>query len=216
MNKISQETEYQYHNQTRQQAKNIVLRMIADQWLLKIISFVAILYLLAVPLGRIKNKFEPTDVIIFIVVLLFNSGLLERISELEYGGLKVKLDELTKEQETQKDNIAANTKIIQRLTALEQTIASHDQEKQVLYENLLDKNEPKHLQRLASDQQYLHYEAQKTFKQELRRLRALGFIENYPNKQISLIPNQGNLRDYVRITDRGKEYLNLIGQAEQR
>ncbi len=216
MNKINQETEYQYQNQTRQQPKNIVLRMIADKWLLKIISFVAILYLLAVPLGRIKHKFEPTDVIIFIVVLLFNSGLLERISELEYGGLKVKLDELTKEQETQKDNIAANLTIIQRLTALDQKMASQEQGKQVLYENLLDKNEPKHLQRLASDQQYLHYEAQKTFKQELRRLRALGFIENYPNEQISLIPNQGNLRDYVRITDRGKEYLNLIGQAEQR
>jgi hypothetical protein len=187
-----------------------------NSWLLIFITFLALLYLAAIPLGLIKNRFQATDVVILIIVLLFNSGLFERLGTLEYkdGGLKVELNQIKQEQEAQRDNIQANTNIIQRLAALERMIAANSQEKQQIA-NLLDENELKHLRRLASDQPYLDYVKQQSFKQELRRLRTLGFIESYPGKTITSMPNQGNLRDYVKLTYRAKEYLTLIDQAEQ-
>jgi len=188
----------------------------SNSWLLKFITFLVLLYLAAIPFGQIKSRFAPTDVVILIIILLFNSGLFERLGTLEYkdGGLKVELKQIKQEQEAQRDNIQANTNIIQRLAALERMMAANSQEKQQIA-SLLDENELKHLRRLASAQPYLDYVKQQSFKQELRRLRTLGFIESYPGKSISSMPNQGNLRDYVKLTERGKEYLNLIGQAEQ-
>lgn len=210
MNDTSQEDN---KNNERQE---FFLKRIPNSWLLTFITFLALLYLAAIPFGQIKSRFEPTDVVILIVVLLFNSGLFERLGTLEYkdGGLKVELKQIKQEQEAQRDNIQANTNIIQRLAALERMIAANSQEKQQIA-SLLDENELKHLRRLASAQPYLDYVKQQSFKQELRRLRTLGFIESYPGKTITSMPNQGNLRDYVKLTDRGKEYLNLIGQAEQ-
>lgn len=205
-------------NEIRQsdKSKNERTGRILNGWLGKIVTLLALLYLVAIPFGQIKNRFEPTDVVILIVVLLFSSDLFERLGSLEYkdGGLKVELNEIKQEQETQRDHIEVNTNIIQRLAALERTMAATGKKQQIA--NLLDENELKHLNRLASDQPYVDYVKQQSFKQELRRLRTLGFIETYPCKQIGLMPEQGNLRDYVKLTERGKEYLKQIEQAEQK
>lgn len=64
--------------------------------------------------------------------------------------------------------------------------------------------------------EFLDYVKQPSFNQELRRLRTLGFIENCPGRPIGSMANQGNLRDYVRLTERGKEYLKLIERLEQK
>ncbi len=211
MNDTSQE------DKSKNEHRGFPLKIMPNRALLRIITLLALLYLAAIPLGQIKNKFEPTDVVILIIVLLFNSGLFERLETLEYkdGGLKVELNQIKQEQEAQRNNIEANTNIIQRLAALERTVAANGQGKQQLA-SLLDENELKHLKRLASDQPYLDYVKQGSFNQELRRLRTLGFIENCPGKPIGSMANQGNLRDYVRLTERGKEYLKLIEQTEQK
>lgn len=211
MNDISQE------DKSQNEGRWFPLKIMPNRALLKIITLLALLYLAAIPLGQIKNKFEPTDVVILIIVLLFNSDLFERVETLEYkdGGLKVELKKIKQEQEVQRDHIEANTNIIQRLAALERTLAANGQGKQQIA-SLLDEHELKHLKRLASDQPYLDYVKQRSFNQELRRLRTIGFIENYPGKSIGSMPNQGNLRDYVRLTERGKEYLKLIEPTEQK
>jgi predicted regulator of amino acid metabolism with ACT domain len=195
--------------------KDNLLKVITDKLVLKIITLLTLTYLVLIPLGRVKNKFEATDVAIFIVILLFNSGLVERLGKLEFkdGSLSIGINELKKEQETQREKIAANTEIIQRLTALESLMTDNDQKKKQLYVNLIHKYELEQLKRLASDQPELVYELSKTLKQELRRLRALGFIESLPNKHISSMKSQGNLRDYVKITERGKEYLQLVEEV---
>lgn len=202
-------------DKSKNERSGFPLKILPNRWIVRFITFLCLLYLAAIPLGQVKNRFEPTDVVILIIILLFNSGLFERLGTLEYkdGGLKVELNELKKEQEAQRDNIEANTNVIQRLAALERTVAANGQAKEQIA-NLLDENELNHLKRLASNQPYLDYIKQNSFKQELRRLRALGFIETYPDKHISSMPNQGNLRDNVKLTQRGKEYLNLIGQSE--
>lgn len=211
MNNISQE------DKSKNERRWFPGKIMPNRALLKIITLLALLYLAAIPLGQIQNKFEPTDVVILIIVLLFNSGLFDRLETLEYkdGGLKVELNQIKQEQEAQRNNIEANTNIIQRLAALERTVAANGQGKQQLA-SLLDEHELKHLKRLASAQPYIDYVKQGSFNQELRRLRTLGFIENCPGKPIGSMPNQGNLRDYVRLTERGKEYFKLIEQTEQK
>jgi DNA-binding PadR family transcriptional regulator len=195
--------------------KDNLLKVITDKLVLKIITLLTLTYLVLIPMGRVKNKFEATDVAIFIVILLFNSGLVERLGKLEFkdGSLSIGINELKKEQETQREKIAANTDIIQRLTALESLMTDNDQKKKQLYVSLIHKYELEQLKRLASEQPELVYELSKTLKQELRRLRALGFIESLPNKHISSMKSQGNLRDYVKITERGKEYLQLVEEV---
>jgi DNA-binding PadR family transcriptional regulator len=94
------------------------------------------------------------------------------------------------------------------LAAIEQAV-NNSQGKEI-YTTIINDYELKHLQRLASHEPYLKYVKRESFKQELRRLRTLGFIESHPNKHISSIPPEGNLRDYVKITERGQEYLKAI------
>ncbi|MBV8882497.1 MAG: hypothetical protein JO235_00640 [Chroococcidiopsidaceae cyanobacterium CP_BM_RX_35] len=151
---------------------------------------------------------------IFVVILLINSDLVDRVERLSFKGgageITVDITKLKEEQDNQKARIEANTDIIQRLTNLEQIVANNKG-----YESLVDENELKHLQRLASSKEDLDYELKyPSFQQELRRLRALGFIANQPGKHIGWMKYKGNLRDYVEITERGKEYLKLREQAE--
>lgn len=65
-----------------------------------------------------------------------------------------------------------------------------------------------HLQKLESGQPF-PYQKNESFITELRRLRALAMITNYPNKGIRSMPQEGDLRDYFKITDRGNTYLQL-------
>lgn len=208
--------EIRHDDKRTNELNNVPSQIMPKGWIVKALTLLVLLYLVAIPFGQIKNRFEPTDVVILIVILLFNSGLFERLGTLEYkdGGLKVELNQIKQEQEAQRDNIQANTKIIQRLAALERMMAANGQVKQQIA-SLLDENELNHIKRLASNQPYLDYVKQQSFKQELRRLRTLGFIDTYPGKSIGSMPEQGNLRDYVKLTERGKEYLNLIEPIEQ-
>lgn len=208
MNKINQENGQNEHRQN-------ILKMLRSKWILKIITLCALLYLSMIPFGRVTKKYESTDVAIFIIVLLFNSGLIERLEKFSYknGELSLDLAQLKEQQDKQKANIEANTSIIQRLTDLERVIANSAQEKELIYKSLIDENELQHLQRLASDKEYLQYELKHSaFQQELRRLRALGFIENQPGKHIGSMNYKGNLREYVKLTERGREYLNYLSK----
>ncbi|KAB8335117.1 hypothetical protein SD80_001800 [Scytonema tolypothrichoides VB-61278] len=135
-------------------------------------------------------------------------------------GITLKLDEIKPEQDSQKVNIETNTanieaitNIVKRLTFLEQEMAESKNPNQLLVSTLLSDYELKHLRKLASDEPFIS-EKQRPFEQELRHLRALGFIENLPNKTISSMPETGNLKDYLKITEQGREYLKKREQAE--
>jgi hypothetical protein len=171
------------------------------------------LYLVAIPLDKVQNKFDQTDVVIFTLILLFSSGLIERLQELVVNkdGLTVKVNQLKAEQEKQKADIEANSGLIQRqvLAPLEQVTANGLlPDAGFLVKNLLNPYEWEHLKKLAIGVPF-PYKKQYEFEVELRRLRTLDFIQTKPGKTIRGIPDEGDLRDYLEITERGRDYISL-------
>lgn len=181
--------------------------------ILKIITILGSLYLVAIPLDKVRNKFDQTDVVIFALILLFSSGLIERLQELVVNkdGLTVKVNQLKAEQEKQKADIEANSGLIQRqvLAPLEQVTAnSLLPNSELLVKNLLNPYEWEHLKKLALNVPF-PYKKQYEFEVELRRLRTLGFIQTKPGKTIRGVSAEGDLRDYLEITERGRDYIEL-------
>ena len=183
--------------------------------LLKTISLLSLVYFAAIPLGWVKTKLDIPDVVVLFVILLFNSELLEKLVKLVIckEGITLDLNQIVTEQDSQKArietntaNIEAITNIVQRITLLEQKMAQTQTEKEALINSLLSDFELKHLENLASDQPF-PFKRQRDFEQQLRHLRAFGFIENLPGKTISKMPESGNLKDYLQITQQGREYL---------
>ncbi len=183
--------------------------MKSDKLVLKSLTLLTFMYLFLVPFGLIKNKFDATDVVIIIVILLFNSGLIERLEKLEFrdGSLSIEINEIKKQQETQKDRISANTDVIKRLTIPKMAVVDNEKGKKEFYQDLVTKSELEHLQKLASPSAYQTTQSLQTIKQELRRLRTLGFIETLTNKEIAEIQDPRTVRDYVRLSERGTEFL---------
>lgn len=189
--------------------------------IIKILSSLSLIYLIIVPFGYLK-KFEMTDVFILFAILLFNSEIIERLINLAINkdGITINLKEFQQEQDKQRDNIEANrdnieanknniaaiTDIIQRLTSLEQDLADSKNTTHFVVNSLLSYYEWQHLRRLANNETF-NYNKQRSFEQELRHLRTLGFIENKPGIQISSLPESGDLRNFFTITERGKKYI---------
>jgi hypothetical protein len=190
--------------------------------LLKAVSFLSLAYFAAIPLGWVKTKFDIPDVVVLFIILLFNSELLEKLVKLGISkeGITLDLNQIITEQDSQKASIATNTanieaitNIVQRITLLEQQMAQNESQKENLVNSLLSDYELMHLEKLASDQAFM-FKKQRDFEQELRHLRAFGFIGNLPGKTISKMPETGNLKDYLQITERGREYLLKRKQTE--
>lgn len=182
----------------------------------KAISILSLLYFVSIPLGWTKTKFETDDVVILFIILLFNSELLEKLVKLVISkdGITLDLNQIKETQDSQQLSIQANqsnieavTSIIQRITALEQQIAQNKDEKELIVNSLLSEYELKHLEQLSGNQPF-PYTKQRSFEQELRHLRAFGFIENLPGKTISGMAPTGELRDYVKITQKGIDFLS--------
>jgi hypothetical protein len=181
--------------------------------ILKLTSLLGLFYLGAITFRLIDRGVEQGDIILFTIILLFNSSLFEKLQELEIGkdGVSVKVlqeeVEAVKERvDTQKADIEAQGGAIQHLAK------ATDCTNRKFVENIVSEHELKHLTRL--------YEAEKedkecpcqnryTFEVELKRLRTLGLIENQPGKNISKMPKTVDLRDYVKTTQRGRDYIEL-------
>jgi hypothetical protein len=188
----------------------------------KAISIFSLLYFISIPLGWTKTKFETDDIVILFIILLFNSELLEKLAKLVISkdGITLDLNQIKETQDNQqitiqanRSNIEALTNIVQRITSLEQQIAENKNDKELIAHSLLSEYELKHLEQLSSNQPF-PYTKQRAFEQELRHLRAFGFIENLPGQTISGIAPTGDLRDYVKITQKGQDILSKKQQLE--
>ncbi len=190
--------------------------MNSNKLVLKSLTVLIFLYLLLIPFGVIKNRFDSTDVVIIIVVLIFNSGLIDRLDKLEYkdGSLSIEINEMKKQQQTQIAKIAANTDIIQRLTNAKKVVIDDDQAKKEFYQNLVTPSEIEQLKKLANGSTYPTTQNLQTLKQELRRLRTLGLIETLPNQEITTIQDVSTVRDHVKVSERGTEFLQLIQNVD--
>ena len=86
-----------------------------------------------------------------------------------------------------------------------------------LISHLLPTYELNHLRDLEEGEPF-PFTRNRNFDNELRHLRNLGFIEHRPNTPfgIASLPQSGeDLRDRMQATDRGREYLRLLREAEE-
>jgi hypothetical protein len=159
-------------------------------------------YLVAIPFDLLKRKFDTVDVAVFLALLVFNSSFLKRLGKLVIGskGVELELQEVKIEQKKQRVEI----------DTLRFLITSYVTEKEMVHLTKLAKKEP------------FPYKKNSSFDSELRRLRSLDFIRNFPGKTVGGMPAEGDLRSYFEITDKGSEYIQLRrdliteqGMAEQ-
>jgi hypothetical protein len=82
---------------------------------------------------------------------------------------------------------------------------------------LLNEHEYRHLRRLAGGERFPFNRDATTvfFEAELRRIRALGFIDSPAGRSIdTLLAQGGDVRDHLHATARGREYLALRAEVE--
>jgi hypothetical protein len=175
-----------------------------------IISIVALSYLTFIPVKGIdqNRRLDITDVGILVTILIFNSPLLDKLEKFQFGkdGIEFQLFD-----SKVKANTEANQKESRALSLLGTLIEDTETQKK-FFDYLLDDGERDTLEKLfeaeKNNKQYLYIKKEE-FTQFLRHLRVLGLIESQTNYAIQDLPEQGDLREYFKITCIGKICLAL-------
>lgn len=186
-------------------------------WFLKIASITGLLYLLFIvlsptPTPQENRRIGNTEVIIFSLILLFNSGLLENIDDISISGTGIALKRL--KQEVRDDiNKLQDEQIAELNTQQKRIDLLQDQQSatlQFLVRYLIDGNELQHLIKLDSQEEF-NFKFNNDLARELKHLRAMGFINNFLGKGIEKVEQEekGDLKNYFHITEEGKSYLAL-------
>jgi hypothetical protein len=183
-----------------------------------IITFLVVLYLLLVTLNKIPEKLQINELLLFLIILLFNAGLFEKLTQIriDKDGIELQMKEIEVEQKKQKASLDANQQILQTRVSTNLALINQKskEETKIFLDNMLEDSTWNLLTQLSLGE-YLPYKKTYTFEVNLRRLRTLGLIKNKPGKMISDIPNEGDLRDYLEMTPQGKQYLevrkNILG-----
>ncbi len=170
-----------------------------------VVSVLGLLYLLFVMLGIVaKDRLGTIEVVLFGLILLFNSDLLGRLEKLQFGkeGIAIELDQLKDEQVKLRKLGEANEEEIQHIVHF-------------LASNFLDKYEVNHLKSLLADSPF-KCKRGPAFDAELRRLRDLDLLESASGGQlrVSQLPDRmDDLKQHVRITQRGQECLAMVEKS---
>lgn len=157
-----------------------------------VLLYVAGIVLGAIPEDRRLNTGEA--IVVFAAgVTLFGAlwpEILERLAKVKLGGVEFELKELSKKQQQQE--------------------ASLDDIRFVLT-LLLPLTERKHLENLWAGFTQ-NYQGNNTVRTELRKLRTLQLIENMRPIQEIKDGTVIDLKDFVRLTDAGRRYLERINR----
>ena len=108
------------------------------------------------------------------------------------GGWKFQFRELAAEQKQQKSEINAL---------------------KFLIGHFITKDELVHLKKLSIGEAFPYKKASR-FVAELRRLRDFGLIERTSSTGIGEIPEEGELTNFLKITEPGRSYLQMRQQVE--
>jgi hypothetical protein len=154
------------------------------------------IYVACILSGKIEDphKLRGADVgIIAVVVLavavLLQPGLLNRLTDLKFGGFELTLRELKADQQLQRGELEG----IRFVLTL-----------------LLQEREQDHLSNLeAGKTKTQNYHGNAALCSELRNLRTLGLIKNLGGRTIGELEKKQtfDLMNFVELTDRGREYL---------
>jgi ABC-type transport system involved in cytochrome bd biosynthesis fused ATPase/permease subunit len=183
-------------------------------WISKTVSILGLIYLIVsifVPSNTRINKISNTEIFVFAIILIFNSGLIEKLEDFSVDGTKIqaKFKSLQEKQEKQQEEI-------------NQLSQAQEIALQFALKGIIDQYEVKHLQHLrdAEDNNSEHIVKYggyiKSTEEEIRHLIALKFL--YKKANISALINElksnqkADLRKYVNVTPDGRKYLSLRKQ----
>lgn len=170
-----------------------------------ILSILGMAYLGFYLCGTFKeHSLKTPEAIIFCGILLLNSGLVNRIQKLEFNdkGIIFELQKSVLEVET-----------TQKALNIKQEKLDHSVEEilSFLSQHLLTHFERVHLDRLSGEKPY-PCNVSGGCENELRRLRHLGFIEPKENAALKIAELRGShndLREKLKVTERGRTYLEI-------
>lgn len=184
---------WRLHVTVEKETKNIWAYVI--RWAIASILLLALcIYVVCILLGKIEDphKLGGADVgIILVVVLavtvLLQPGLLNRLTDLKFGGFELTLRELQAGQQLQRGELDGIRFVL--------TLLLHEREQD-------------HLTYLKQGKTQ-NYHGSRTLCSELRNLRTLGLIKNLAGHTIGELENKQtfDLKNFVELTDRGREYL---------
>jgi hypothetical protein len=160
-------------------------------------------YIVGVILGLIpeKQKLGVADIGVVVLAvgvasILLRPELLGRISHLKLGELELDwLQKLEDDQKKQRDELD-DVRFILTL--------------------LLQQNELEHLKNL--DEGKTQYQGNEVLCGELRKLRTLGLIRNQKGHAMgeTAINRKFDLKDIVELTERGRQYLERLGEYDEK
>lgn len=194
-------------------------------WISKIVTVLGLAYLILVlfsPSTAKINRIGNPEILLFAVILLFNSGLLENLEDFSVSGTGVAAKFRKLEQEVKKDINAFQDEQIEQLKNQQKQLNLLQEQQastlKFLARYLLEGNELLQLEKINDGNEFL-FKYNGDFETQLKRLRGLGFINNLPGKGIASMKEdalkaeregqQKDLREYFHITEEGKSYLAL-------
>ena len=164
-----------------------------NTWMLSLIVVIGAVYLAAVIFGFAKGRFGLTEVLIFLALLFSVFGILNRLTSLSIsiseGKINWNFTDIKSQQEKQQEQINALI---------------------LLVDTLLSKYELKHLKELekggTGNPDIIET---KHFNVELRKLFFKELIEKQPGKMIDKMTSEDRYIDFVKLSPKGKKYLEL-------
>lgn len=180
-------------------------------WISKTVSVLGLLYLIAsifLPSNAKINKISNTEIFVFTIILIFNSGLLEKLEDFSVDGTKIqaKFKSLQEKQDKQQEEI-------------NQLSQAQEIALKFALKGIIDQHEIKHLRGLRdaedNNSEYIvkYGGYVKSFEEEIRHLVAMGFL--HKKASVSDLINElkskqkADLRKYASVTSDGRRYLSL-------
>jgi hypothetical protein len=160
-------------------------------------------YIVAVVLGRIpsQQKLGVADIAVVLLAagvasIMLKPELLDRISHLKLGELELDWLQKLEEGQRKQGNELDDVRFVLTL--------------------LLQQNELEHLRNLEKGN--TEYEGNEALCAELRKLRTLGLIRNRKGHVMgeTSIKHKFDLNDIVELTERGRQYLERLGEYDEK
>jgi hypothetical protein len=164
------------------------------------ITIAGLLYLVGIALNLPIGHFGQTEAIVFAAILILNPALVEaffeRVKSLSVSskGVEVSLQEVKEKQNEQ-------AKVLETLA--------------FLLANYLPEPQLEFFFKIAGTERDDSYQLNdgKSVRERLRKLRDAKLVRKIDPGYIQDLPEQGHLRDFFVLTDRGRKYLELVTQV---
>jgi hypothetical protein len=166
-----------------------------------IVALAVVAYLVGIVLGKIPQARRLTAADLGVILIaagalgsLLWPRFLNRLTHLKVGNVELELRQLQQDQQMQEHELD-DVRFVLTL--------------------LLQENELRHLRNLEKGNAR-DYVGSHSVRTELRKLRTLGLIRCLPERHIGELGDKvkGDLANFVELTERGKHYLDRLGEYD--